>query len=77
AIFPQGIVDMVSLGEESGNLDKMLLRAADYYSKEADMTLKRVMSLLEPAIIVALGLMVGFIVISILLPVFDLGGAMR
>ncbi len=70
--FPQFVVNMTTVGEEAGHLDKMLLRVAKSYETETDRTIKVMSSLLEPVLILAMGLVVGFIVISMLLPVFQI-----
>ncbi|MDP8230504.1 MAG: type II secretion system F family protein [Candidatus Gorgyraea atricola] len=70
--FPQFIVNMATIGEEGGMLDKTLLKAAKSYELESDRKIKILSSLLEPAIILIMGVVVGFIVISMLLPVFQI-----
>jgi general secretion pathway protein F len=71
-IFPPLAVSMIAVGEETGNLDTMLLRVADNYEKTVRNMIKRFVNLLEPAMILAMGLIVGFIVISMLLAVFSM-----
>jgi len=70
--FPPLVVRMVSVGEESGELDNMLLQIANDYEEEVDITVASLTSLLEPALIVLMGLIVGFIVIAMFLPLFTL-----
>ncbi|MBU4343319.1 MAG: type II secretion system F family protein [Candidatus Omnitrophica bacterium] len=70
--FPQFIVNMATIGEEGGMLDKTLFKAAKSYELESDRKIKILSSLLEPAIILIMGVVVGFIVISMLLPVFQI-----
>jgi len=70
-LFPLLAVHMVMVGEESGNLDDMLLHIADNYENEVRTDVKRLVSLLEPAMILFMGMVVGFIVISILLAIFS------
>lgn len=70
-LFPLLAVHMVMVGEESGNLDDMLLHIADNYENEVRTDVKRLVSLLEPAMILLMGMIVGFIVISILLAIFS------
>ena len=72
AIFPPLAVQMISVGEETGKLDRMLLKVADNYEKTVRNMIKRLVNLLEPAMILAMGLMVGFIVISMLMAVFSM-----
>ena len=63
---------MVGIGEESGSLEEMLSKTADYYDEELDASIQKMLALLEPALIVVMGVIVGFIVISMMLPIFDL-----
>ncbi|MBU4342539.1 MAG: type II secretion system F family protein [Candidatus Omnitrophica bacterium] len=70
--FPQFVVNMTAIGEEGGFLDKMLLKVAKAYEVEIDRAVKAVSALLEPVLILAMGLIVGFIVIAMLLPVFEI-----
>ncbi|MCE8013374.1 type II secretion system F family protein [Billgrantia desiderata] len=71
--FPALAVQMVGIGEESGALDAMLNRVADYYEEEVDNKVDALTSLLEPLIIVVLGILVGGLVVSMYLPIFELG----
>ncbi len=71
--FPALAVQMVGIGEEAGSLDAMLNRVADYYEEEVDNKVDTLTSLLEPFIIVVLGLLVGGLVVSMYLPIFELG----
>ena len=74
--FPPLAIQMVSIGEEAGSLDAMLNRVADYYEEEVDNKVDALTSLMEPVIIVALGVLVGGVVVSMYLPIFDLGSAL-
>ena len=74
--FPPLAIQMVSIGEESGSLDAMLNRVADYYEEEVDNKVDALTSLMEPIIIVVLGVLVGGVVVSIYLPIFSLGSAL-
>ncbi|MDT0500559.1 MULTISPECIES: type II secretion system F family protein [unclassified Halomonas] len=71
--FPPLAVQMVGIGEEAGSLDAMLNRVADYYEEEVDNMVDTLTSLLEPFIIVVLGVLVGGLVVSMYLPIFELG----
>ncbi len=71
-LFPAMAVNMISVGEETGALDQMLLKIADVYDEEVDVTVVGLMSLLEPFLIIGMGGVVGFIVISMFLPLFQL-----
>jgi type IV pilus assembly protein PilC len=72
-VFPPMAVQMTSIGEESGSLDSMLSKVADYYEREVDETVDALASLIEPLIMVVLGTIIGGIVIAIYLPIFKLG----
>ena len=72
-VFPTMVLQMTSIGEESGSLDHMLAKAAEFYEEEVDEMVKGLSSLLEPIIIVVLGVMIGGIVVSMYLPIFKLG----
>ncbi len=71
-IFPPMVGHMIAVGEETGQLDKMLAKVADFYEAEVDAKVKALTSLLEPVMIVFVGGMVGFIVISMYLPMFSI-----
>lgn len=71
-VFPPLALSMIKVGEETGQLDKMLIQVAAIYEKSLKQAVKRFMSLLEPAMILIMGLIIGFIVISMLLAVFSI-----
>jgi type IV pilus assembly protein PilC len=71
-MFPPMLENMIMLGEESGTLEDMLVRTADFYEEEVEREIDKLTSLLEPIIIVFLGGMIAFIVLSIMLPMFDM-----
>ncbi len=71
-IFPSLALSMVKVGEETGQLDNMLLKVASIYEKNLKETIKRFVSLLEPIMILGMGFMIGFIVISILMAIFSI-----
>jgi general secretion pathway protein F len=75
--IPPALVQMVAVGEESGTLGEMLARAADAMDEETNARLTRLLSLLEPLIILAMGGVVAFIVVSILLPLLDISQIVR
>jgi general secretion pathway protein F len=70
--FPAFAVQMITIGEETGTLGEMLLRTADNYEKAVKTMVKRFIGLLEPVMILAMGLVVGFIVISMLMAIFSI-----
>ncbi len=72
AMFPPMLVHMVELGQRSGELPAMLLRTADTYDEEVNMAVDALVSLLEPIIILVMGVFVGFLVIAVLLPVLTI-----
>ena len=73
AIFPSMVLQMCAIGEESGSIDHMLGKAADFYEQEVDDMVAGLSSLMEPIIIVILGTIIGGIVVSMYLPIFTLG----
>lgn len=73
AVFPNMVVQMVSIGEESGSLDHMLSKVADFYEEEVDDAVDGMSSLLEPLIMAILGVLIGGLVIAMYLPIFKLG----
>jgi len=72
-IFPNMVVQMVAIGEESGSLDNMLGKVADFYEEEVDNAVDSLSSLLEPLIMSVLGIIVGGLIIAMYLPIFKLG----
>ena len=77
AVIPDLVVNMIAVGEEGGHVERSLSKVAEGYERESDAAIKVMMSLLEPALILVLGLVVGFIVISMLLPVFEIDFLVR
>jgi type IV pilus assembly protein PilC len=74
-VFPNMVVQMVSIGEESGALDNMLSKVADFFEAEVDDAVEGISSLMEPMIMVVLGVLIGGMVIAMYLPIFKLGQA--
>ncbi|MBI2385988.1 MAG: type II secretion system F family protein [Elusimicrobia bacterium] len=72
-IFPNMVTSMISVGEETGALDIMLSKIADFYDQEVDTAVKGLTSLIEPIVIVVMGLIIGTIVIAMFMPMFGLG----
>jgi len=70
--FPETAVSMISIGEESGKLDRGLYKIADSFERESDRTVKTMISLLGPAVLIVIVAIVGFVVISMLLPIFQM-----
>jgi type IV pilus assembly protein PilC len=75
-IFPVMVTQMIAIGEETGRLDQMLVKVANFYDDEVDNTLKSLTSLIEPLMIVGLGLIVGFIAVSVISPIYSLVGSL-
>ncbi len=71
-IFPAMVTQMISIGEESGSLDGIVGKVADFYDEELDTSISQLISLLEPVMILGLALVVGFIVIAMIMPVFGM-----
>lgn len=72
-LFPNMVVQMTAIGEESGSLDSMLAKVADFYEEEVDAAIDSLSSLLEPLIMAVLGVLVGGLVIAMYLPIFQMG----
>jgi type IV pilus assembly protein PilC len=71
-VFPPMVAQMIGAGESTGALDTMLAKIAEFYEEEVDIAVAGLMTVLEPALIVVLGVIVGGIVISMYMPLFDL-----
>ena len=74
-VFPSMVIQMVAIGEESGALDGMLSKVADYFEREVDDAVEALSSLMEPMIMVVLGVLIGGMVIAMYLPIFKMGQA--
>ncbi|WP_239374707.1 type II secretion system F family protein [Snodgrassella gandavensis] len=74
-LFPNMVIQMTSIGEESGSLDSMLNKAAEFYEDDVDIAVSQLSSLMEPIIMVVLGLIIGVILIAMYLPMFNMGNA--
>lgn len=70
-IFPNLVIQMVEVGEQTGALDEMLQRVSDFYMQEVDQTVDNLTSILEPLLVVVMGVVVGSVIISLYLPMFD------
>ncbi|HLB54098.1 MAG TPA: type II secretion system F family protein, partial [Gemmatimonadales bacterium] len=71
-VFPPMVISMISVGEQTGGLDDMLTKIADFYDSEVDVAVSALLSLMEPLMIVVLGLIVGGMVVAMYLPIFDM-----
>jgi type IV pilus assembly protein PilC len=73
-LFPDMVVSMVSVGEATGSLDSMLQKVSDFYEEEVDLAVQNLLAMIEPIMIVVIGGIVGFIVVAMYLPIFDMAG---
>jgi len=76
-VFPPMVISMISVGEQTGGLDEMLSKIADFYDEEVDVAVSALLSLMEPIMIVILGVVVGGMVIAMYLPIFDMMNAVQ
>jgi type IV pilus assembly protein PilC len=76
-LFPSMVVCMIDIGEESGRLSEMLVKVGDFYDSEVEQTVKGLTSMIEPMLIIFLGVVVGFIAISIMTPIFKLVNSVK
>ncbi len=76
-VFPPMVVSMIAVGEQTGGLDEMLSKIADFYDEEVDVAVSALLSLMEPMMIVILGVVVGGMVIAMYLPIFDMMNAVQ
>ena len=75
AVFPPMVISMINVGEQTGGLDEMLTKIADFYDEEVDAAVSGLLSLMEPVMIVFLGVVVGGMVVAMYLPIFDMVNA--
>jgi type IV pilus assembly protein PilC len=77
AVFPPMVISMIAVGEQTGGLDEMLSKIADFYDEEVDAAVSNLLSLMEPVMIVFLGVVVGGMVVAMYLPIFDMINAVQ
>jgi type IV pilus assembly protein PilC len=77
AVFPPMVISMIAVGEQTGGLDEMLTKIADFYDTEVDTAVSGLLSLMEPVMIVILGVVVGGMVVAMYLPIFDMINAVQ
>ena len=77
AVFPPMVISMIAVGEQTGGLDEMLSKIADFYDDEVDAAVSALLSLMEPIMIVVLGIIVGGMVVAMYLPIFDMVNAVQ
>ncbi len=76
-VFPPMVISMIAVGEQTGGLDEMLSKIADFYDEEVDVAVSALLSLMEPMMIVVLGVIVGGMVVAMYLPIFDMMNAVQ
>jgi type IV pilus assembly protein PilC len=76
-VFPDMVVQMIAVGEQTGALDQMLNKVADFYEEETDVAVAALTSMLEPILMVGVGGMVGVVLIAMYLPIFSLAGNIK
>ena len=76
-VFPSMVVQMIGVGEQTGALDVMLNKIADFYEEEVDVAVGSLTALMEPVMMVGIGGMVGFMLIAMYMPIFDIAGAVK
>jgi type IV pilus assembly protein PilC len=76
-VFPPMVISMVAVGEQTGGLDEMLSKIADFYDQEVDVAVSALISLMEPLMIVVLGMVVGGMLVAMYMPIFDMANAVQ
>ena len=76
-VFPPMVISMIAVGEQTGGLDEMLTKIADFYDEEVDVAVSALLSLMEPIMITVLGIVVGGMVVAMYLPIFDMMNAVQ
>jgi type IV pilus assembly protein PilC len=76
-LFPSMVVQMIGVGEQTGALDQMLNKIADFYEDEVDVAVAGLTAMMEPIMMVGIGGMVGFMLIAMYMPIFDIAGAVK
>jgi type IV pilus assembly protein PilC len=76
-VFPPMVISMIAVGEQTGGLDEMLTKIADFYDDEVDAAVSALLSLLEPVMIVFLGVVVGGMIVAMYLPIFDMVNSVK
>lgn len=76
-VFPPLVTQMIEIGEETGELESLLSKVADFYEEEVDIAVKNLTSMIEPVVTVFLGAGIGFIAIAVIMPIYEMMGAMQ
>jgi type IV pilus assembly protein PilC len=74
-IFPGVLIQLMNTGEETGEIDKLALKASEFYSKQVDAIVDRLTSIIEPALIIVIGVIIGVVLVAVYLPIFKFGSA--
>lgn len=74
-IFPGVLIQLMNTGEETGEIDKLAIKASDFYSKQVDAIVDRLTSIIEPALIVLIGIIIGVVLVAVYMPIFKFGNA--
>jgi type IV pilus assembly protein PilC len=75
-LFPRLMADMIAVGEETGSIDESLFYVSQFYEEDIEETAKNMTTILEPAILLVIGLMVAFVALAIISPIYQLTGAL-
>ena len=76
-IFPESLIQMAIVGEQTGHLDETLLKLSEYYQTESEMAVKGLLTMMEPMILIVLGVSVGFLVMAVITPIFSLTNSLQ
>ena len=76
-VFPPMVIQMIGVGEKTGNMDEMLTRIAEFYDEEVDAAVATLTSMIEPIVILVMGAVIGALLIAMYLPMFDIIGQIK
>ena len=74
-IFPPIMIQLISTGEETGEIDKLSLKASEFYTKQVNAIVDRLTSIIEPALIILIGIIIGVVLVAVYMPIFKFGSA--
>ena len=74
-IFPGVLIQLMNTGEETGEIDKLAIKVSDFYSKQVDAIVDRLTSIIEPALIILIGVIIGIVLVAVYMPIFKFGSA--
>ena len=75
-IFPGVLIQLMNTGEETGEIDKLALKVSDFYAKQVDAIVDRLTSIIEPALIILIGVIIGIVLVAVYMPIFKFGSAL-